>query len=139
MELLAGAQAKAAADGVLAWPKLFGSGFAENDGGLRLAGLRLKAAAEEQRNAESLEVVCLDVGVVESCPGIVGRGFFSIERDGGCSKAIAAGWASGGDGGHSRQCGEAAAKLTDEDSLRSAVYFAPSGNWRSRSTTCLLS
>ena len=46
------AQTEAAADGVLVWPELLRSGFAEDDGGLRLAGLRLKAAAGEQRNAE---------------------------------------------------------------------------------------
>lgn len=79
MELPIGAQTEAATDRVLPRPQPFGRRFAEDDGSLRLAGFRLKVAAEEQGNAKRLKVVSLNIGVVDERPLVLGRRYFSIE------------------------------------------------------------
>ena len=74
MELIVRSQTETAADGVLVGPELICDGLAEDNGGLRLAGLRRKAAAGEQRNAERREVVGLDECVAEGGLRVVRRG-----------------------------------------------------------------
>ena len=123
VELIVCAQTETAADRVLVGPELLRGGLAEDDGGLRLAGLRRKAAAGEQRNAEGCEVVGLDEGVVEDGLRVLRRGLFSIERYGGYSNAAAVGRPRAGDGSDFRQTGEAVAQLTDEGEAAVGAVF----------------
>ena len=79
--LIGGAQTKAAAHRILTGPKVSGRRFAENDFMRRFASLGWKAATQEQRNAEGLEVVRLNMGVVEDRLNIPGR--VGMQRNGG--------------------------------------------------------
>ena len=114
VELIVRSQTETAADGVLVGPELICDGLAEDNGGLRLAGLRRKAAAGEQRNAERCEVVGLDECVVEDGLRVVRRGLCSIERYGGHANAPAVGRPRAGDCSDFWQTSEAVAQLTDE-------------------------
>jgi hypothetical protein len=113
--LIGRTQTKTAADGVLAWPELSGGRFADNNGATSLAGFQWKTATEKQGDAQRLEVVCLNVGVVDQ--RIPVRRLLSIKRDGSRSKAFLGRRPSAGDGNHPGQRSQAGTQLTDESSL----------------------
>jgi hypothetical protein len=94
---------------------------------LRLAGLRLKTAAQEQGNVKSLEVVCLNVGVMKHRLHILDRGFFSIERHSSCSKACIAGRSSACHCSHSGHGSQACAKLIDKSTLARGTVLRRAG------------
>jgi hypothetical protein len=127
VELIVCAQTQAAADRVLIGPELVRGGLAEDDGGLRLARLRMKAVAGEQSNAEGCEIVRLHEGVIEDGSRAVRRGLFSVERYGGGSNAAALGRPSAGDCHDFRQAGEAIAQLADEGVAAVRVVFRTFG------------
>jgi hypothetical protein len=84
-ELPARRQTQGAANRVLFRPQQFCSRFAKNDAGFRLAGLCLESAPEQQRNAQRLKIVRLNIRVIEDRSRILWGGFFSIQRNRRCS------------------------------------------------------
>ncbi len=123
LELPAGLQAQPAADRVLPRPQHLRGRFAQNDGILSRAALRLESPPEQQRNSQGLKVVRLNVHVEEDGSRIFGRRLFSIDRNCSGSNAAAIGRACAGNRNHARQGRQPCAQLTDQRSPAVGAVF----------------
>src|SRR5262249_9128423 len=97
-------------------PELFGCRFAEDNRSISLTSLEWKCVADEQGNAQRLEIVWLNVTVVDRSLLISGGGNFSVVRVCGLVEAVEG---SRGicNGNYAGQTGKALAKLTNQRRL----------------------